>query len=92
MNSKATLAAGAGIGATVLFAPAADAAMFTVTNLNNDGAGSLRQAVIDANAAAGADTVVFQSGLTGTITLTGADSDIEFYFDGLDIRGPGAEP
>ena len=87
VNSKATLAAGAGIGATVLFAPAADAATFTVTNLNNDGAGSLRQAVIDANAAAGEDTVVFQSGLTGTITLAGTDIDV---LEGLDIQGPGA--
>ena len=90
VNSKAALAAGAGIGATVVFAPAADAALFTVANLNNDGAGSLRQAVVDANRLDGDDTVVFQSGLSGTITLTGADSDIEIYFDGIDIRGPGA--
>ena len=90
VNSKAALVAGAGIGATVLFAPAADAALFTVANLNNEGAGSLRQAVVDANRLDGDDTVVFQSGLSGTITLTGADSDIEIYFDGIDIRGPGA--
>ncbi len=90
VGSKAAIATGAGVGATVLFAPAADAATFTVTNLNNAGAGSLRQAVIDANRLDGDDTVVFQSGLSGTITLTGADSDIEIYFDGIDIRGPGA--
>lgn len=30
----------------------ADAAVFTVTNIGNDGAGSLRQAILDANAAA----------------------------------------
>ena len=48
----------------------AHAATFTVTNLNDSGAGSLRQAVMDANAAAGADTIIFASSLgTDTITL-----------------------
>ncbi len=42
---------------------------FTVTNTNDSGAGSLRQAVLDANASAGADTIAF-SGISGqTITL-----------------------
>ncbi|SMP55245.1 S-layer homology domain-containing protein [Anoxynatronum buryatiense] len=40
---------------------------FTVTNLNDSGAGSLRQAIADA---ADGDTILFQSGLNGTITLT----------------------
>jgi hypothetical protein len=35
-------------------------ATFTVTNANNDGAGSLRQAIMDANSAGGKDTIVFQ--------------------------------
>ncbi|HEX5955788.1 MAG TPA: choice-of-anchor Q domain-containing protein [Solirubrobacterales bacterium] len=87
MGSRAAIATGAGVGATVLFAPAADAAIFTVTNLNNAGAGSLRQAVIDANAAAGTDTVVFQSGLTGTVTLAGTDIDV---LESLEIQGPDA--
>ena len=43
---------------------------FTVSNLNDSGAGSLRQAVLDANAHAGADQIAFASGLRGTITLT----------------------
>src|SRR5258708_8132434 len=42
------------------------AATLIVTNLNDSGAGSLRQAVIDA---AAGDTITFQSGLTGTISL-----------------------
>ncbi len=39
-------------------------AVFTVTNTNNSGAGSLRQAILDANAFAGADTIVFNIPLT----------------------------
>ena len=35
---------------------------YTVTNANDSGAGSLRQAILDANAHAGADTVVFKIG------------------------------
>jgi predicted outer membrane repeat protein len=91
LAGKVGIGAGVAAGATVLFAPAADAATFTVTNLNNAGPGSLRQAVVDANQLDGNDTVVFQSGLSGTIHLTGADSDIEIYYDGLTIQGPGPD-
>jgi hypothetical protein len=45
----------------------AHAASFTVSTLNDDGAGSLRQAIIAANAAPTTDTVTFS--LSGTITL-----------------------
>jgi hypothetical protein len=41
---------------------AASAANFTVTNLNDAGLGSLRQAIADANAAPGADTITFAAG------------------------------
>jgi hypothetical protein len=37
----------------------AHAAPFPVSNLNNSSAGSLRQAILDANTAAGADTIIF---------------------------------
>ncbi len=49
-------------------------ATFTVTNTNDSGAGSLRQAILDANALAGADTITFNIAGTGvhTITLTSA--------------------
>ncbi len=43
---------------------------FTVSSLADSGAGSLRQAILDANGAAGDDEIVFQSGLNGTIALT----------------------
>src|SRR5262245_17533014 len=60
-------------------------AIFTVSNDANTGVGSLRQAVLDANTAAGADTIVFSSyfnvprtitlateiGITGAVTIDG---------------------
>jgi len=63
------------------------AATFQVTNLSHAGAGSLRQAVLSANALAGPDTVTFAPGLTGTITLT---SGVIVISDSLVVQGPGA--
>jgi hypothetical protein len=63
------------------------AATFTVTNLDDDGAGSLRDAVAQANAAEGADTVVFDDGLGGSIVLSSGEIAIT---DALNIQGPGA--
>jgi len=60
---------------------------FHVTTLADTGPGSLRAAVAGANAHAGADTVVFDKGLTGTIALTGGQLDVT---DDLAINGPGA--
>src|SRR5215813_13457123 len=60
------------VGAAIAAAsPHAGAATFTVTNLNDAGAGSLRDAIGQANAAAGADTIRFQPGLAGMIPLAG---------------------
>jgi hypothetical protein len=61
----------AALGASMLLllASRAQAADFVVTNTANSGAGSLPQAISDANANAGADTISFQAGLSGTITL-----------------------
>jgi hypothetical protein len=60
-------------------------ATFTVTNTNDSGAGSLRQAILDANAAAGEDTITFST--SGTITLTSGQLEVT---DDLTITGPGA--
>ncbi len=46
-------------------------ASYVVTNLNDSGAGSLRQAILDANANPGADDISFSPGLSGVITLAG---------------------
>jgi hypothetical protein len=46
----------------LIFTMPAASATFTVTNTNDSGAGSLRQAILDANAAAGTDTIAFSIG------------------------------
>jgi alpha-tubulin suppressor-like RCC1 family protein len=73
----------------LFFSLPAGAATFTVTSLNDSGAGSLRQAVLDANAAiTSANTIGFQAGLTGTIILTSGTIEISGR---LTITGPGAD-
>jgi hypothetical protein len=47
-----------------------DAATFTVINTADAGSGSLRQAIIDANAAGGANTIVFAIAGAGPHTIT----------------------
>src|SRR5438309_6942945 len=47
---------------------------FTVTSTTDSGAGSLRQAILDANANAGADTIAFSIGGGGLQTITLASS------------------
>ena len=84
-----------GLFLAIIFMAAAvsvTAATFTVTNTLNTGAGSLRQAVVDANAAAGADTIVFDPVVFSTpqtITIT-TTIGINGVNDTLTITGPGA--
>ncbi|HVG33668.1 MAG TPA: DUF4394 domain-containing protein [Pyrinomonadaceae bacterium] len=52
------------------FVPAASAATFTVVNTNDSGAGSLRQAILDANANGGQDTIGFNIPGSGVQTIT----------------------
>ncbi len=61
-------------------------ATFTVLNLSDSGADSLRDCISKANAAAGADTIAFNAGLTGTITLTTGEIAIN---GAVVIDGPG---
>lgn len=66
-------------------------ATFTVTNTNDSGTGSLRQAILDANAAAGADTIVFDASFNvpRTITMASAEMLIDSVGGNLTINGPG---
>lgn len=91
MNAKACLlkrpitVALAGFG-FLLAAHSAHAATYTVTNTNDAGVGSLRDAIAQANTNPGADTIVF-SGVTGTIALASGALQIT---DSVTITGPGA--
>ncbi|HEV7670440.1 MAG TPA: choice-of-anchor Q domain-containing protein [Thermoanaerobaculia bacterium] len=80
-------AIGAGLAGIAALAAATPANAITVINLNDSGAGSLRQAILDTNAAAGPDMIDFQPGLLGTIVLTSGQLDIT---DSVTIQGPGA--
>ncbi len=85
-SRRAALIAGAVTGSAAIAAPAAGAATFTVTDTGDAGPGTLRQAVADANANAGAD-MIDASGVSGTITLTSGQLAVT---GGLEIDGPGA--
>jgi len=68
------------------------AATYTVTNNADSGAGSLRQAMIDANATTGvADTINFNLGSAATITLTSAQLPTINDGAGLTIDGGSAD-
>ncbi len=58
-----------------------------MTNLLDQGLGSLRQAILNANAHLGADVISFKSSVTGTIKLTTGQLSIT---DPVQINGPGA--
>lgn len=60
-------------------------ATILVTNTNDSGVGSLRDAITQANASAGADTITFS--VTGTIVRS---STLPSIADNLTIDGPGA--
>jgi hypothetical protein len=75
------LALAQGLGATT----------FTVSNTNDAGAGSLRQAIIDANgngsATAGSPHIINATGVSGTISLATALDNLNNH---ITINGPGA--
>src|ERR1700748_1635788 len=80
--------------AALITCPLALAGTFTVTNTSDTGAGSLRQAIIDANNNAGLDTIAFNIPGSGvrTITLGSSLPDITspVIIDGY--TQPGATP
>lgn len=59
---------------------------FTVSNTNDSGVGSLRQAILDAETSPGAD-IIDMTGITGTITLA---SDLPNISQDLTINGAGS--
>jgi hypothetical protein len=61
---------------------------YTVSNLADSGPGSLRQAVLDANAQGGANQITFALDLHGSIALTSGELEVD---NDLTITGPGAD-
>ena len=85
-----TLLATAFLGSTA----ALSAAVFTVTNTNDSGFGSLRQAILDANGNDGVDLIAFDIPGTGVHTIT-PTSALPHVVDAVTIDGytqPGARP
>ena len=66
-------------------------ATFTVTNVNDAGAGSLREAITTANNTTGADTITFDSGVFNTSQTIDLNSQLPTITDDLTITGTGAE-
>ena len=66
---------------------------FTVTNLEDSGVGSLRQAIEDANTLPGKDEIIFENSLSGgRIDLIADESGFELDItDSVSIQGLGAE-
>jgi hypothetical protein len=84
MKSLLCRAAAVGLWAVV---GTAGAATFIVTNSNDSGAGSLREAITLANASAPPNTVSFDPSVTGTILLTTGQIKVGAA---MSIVGPGA--
>ncbi len=64
-----------------------DAATFTVTNTNNSGTGSFRQALTDANSTAGSDTINVSLGSVTEATVT-LQSALPIINEGVTLEGP----
>src|SRR5690349_3919818 len=77
---------------TLICASVASANTYTVTNVNDSGAGSLRQAILDANGNAGADTIQFNITGSGVHTIAPATA-LPTITDAVTVNGysqPGA--
>ncbi len=83
-----------GVVLCVLSAGPVAAATLTVTNTNDSGAGSLRQAILDSNAALGTDQITFNIPGAGVHTITPA-TPLPLISGDIEILGysqPGSSP
>jgi hypothetical protein len=96
LTRNTAIALALGLGLTIGFVwllgtdslPVARASTYTVTSTDASGPGSLRQAILDANANVGHDTIDFAPSVSGTIVLTDTLPQID---DDLTITGPGPD-
>ena len=65
------------------------ATTLVVSNTNNSGGGSLRQAILNANVSPGADTIVFS--LTGCPCVISLTTGLPTITDTLTVVGPGTD-
>src|SRR2546423_4597323 len=94
VGRKRTMAAAGGLtlAASLITGASADAATFTVTSLSDSSTtapydpGTLRNALYQANQNPDADTIVFASGLSGTINV--GNSGALVASSATDIQGP----
>jgi len=63
---------------------------YTVTNTQDSGPGSLRAAILNADAGSGIQAITFASTVTGTIALSGSALTIDNTSGTVTIDGPGA--
>jgi Right handed beta helix region len=80
-------AGGLTLGAAFALAASAEAAPITVTNLNSSGPGSLADALSASNADPTVGSILFESGLRGTINLS---APLEMSRP-VDVEGPGSD-
>jgi Ca2+-binding RTX toxin-like protein len=91
---------GAALGATLVFAPGAQADTFVVDTTDDSTDGdfcdpgsdcTLREAAFEAAIESGDDVITFAAGLSGEINLSTSENEIELGGDGgVEIQGPGA--
>ena len=88
-HRRATRVAGVAAATAVASASTAavaDAGQFTVANTNDSGPGSLRRAISSSNSTNSDDRIVFESGLSGRITL---ESELPPITSNVEVVGPG---
>ena len=87
ITAMAALATVGGVVGALLVAAPASAVNFQVTNAASNGAGSFKQAIIDANGSAGHDTIVFNFAVPTTeLNLT---ESLPVITETVTITGPG---
>jgi hypothetical protein len=86
LKNRNNMKKGVLLGILLCIGTFSNAATINVINTNDSGAGSLRQAISDANSLAGTD-IIDATGITGTITLL---STLPIVTESVTINGPTA--